>query len=305
MIGGTGKGKGGGGSKYGLYAGQVQSRVADALRGHKKTRSASMSVKVRIWVDSTGRITNAKLSGSSGDAAVDRAICDEILTGLQLQSPPPEGMPMPRWVFFDCSEMPGAIYGLARPARTLWPKARELFKVPHDYDGLVPVSMYVAIPMYRPGIWFGHNLSSLAPVFERAGVTDTDLRGLGSLTKGLALKCFGVQEFWGATQWLSKALYIHVKFGPLDLQTAFTPAHSEHETLTYGFRVTDDSLRASMGDPGIRITRPQPTFWLEGHDVPGMQTLQDRIEAGERYVIPDAPRATPDGGVLVPITRVA
>ena len=95
MIGGTGKGKGGGGSKYGLYAGQVQSRVADALRGHKKTRSASMSVKVRIWVDSTGRITNAKLSGSSGDAAVDRAICDEILTGLQLQSPPPEGMPMP------------------------------------------------------------------------------------------------------------------------------------------------------------------------------------------------------------------
>ena len=112
----------------------------------------------------------------------------------------PEGMPMPRWVFFDCSEMPGAIYGLARPAATLWPKARELFKVPHDYDGLVPVSMYVAIPMHRPGIWFGHNLSSLAPVFERAGVTDTDLRGLGSLTKGLALKCFGVQEFWGATQ---------------------------------------------------------------------------------------------------------
>jgi TonB family protein len=95
MIGGTGKGKGGGGSKFGFYAGQVQSRVADALRSHKKTRSASLSVKVRIWVDSTGRITNAKLSGSSGDAAVDRAICDEILTGLQLQSPPPEGMPMP------------------------------------------------------------------------------------------------------------------------------------------------------------------------------------------------------------------
>ena len=217
----------------------------------------------------------------------------------------PEGMPMPRWVFFDCSELPGAIYGLARPAATLWPKARELFKVPPDYDGLVPVSMYVAIPMYRPGIWFGHNLSSLAPVFERAAVTDVDLRGLGSLTKGLALKCFGVQEFWGATQWLSKALYIHAKFGALDLQTAYTPAHSEHETLTYGFRVTDDGLRASMGDPGIILNRPQPTFWLEGHDVSGMQALQDRIEAGERYVIPDAPRATPDGGVLVPITRLS
>ena len=216
----------------------------------------------------------------------------------------PEGMPMPRWVFFDCSELPGAIYGLARPAATLWPKARELFKVPADYDGLVPVSMYVAIPMYRPGIWFGHNLSSLAPVFERAGVTDIDLRGLGSLTKGLALKCFRVQEFWGATQWLSKALYIHVKFGALDLQTAYTPAHSEHETLTYGFRVTDNALRASMGDTGIALERPPATFWLEARDVPGMKALQDRIEAGERFVIPDAPRATPDGDVLVPITRV-
>ena len=216
----------------------------------------------------------------------------------------PEGMPMPRWVFFDCSELPGAIYGLARPAATLWPKARELFKIPSDYQGLVPVSMYVAIPMHRPGVWFGHNLSSLAPVFERAGVTALDLRGLGSLTKGLALQCFGVKQFWGATQWLSKALYIHVKFGPLDLQTAYTPAHSEHETLTYGFRVTEAALRASMGDPGVQLPRPAPSFWLEGHDVAGMQALQDRIEQGERFAIPDAPRATPDGGVQVPITRL-
>ena len=216
----------------------------------------------------------------------------------------PEGMPMPRWVFFDCSELPGAIYGLARPAATLWPKARELFKIPDGYEGLVPVSMYVAIPMYRPGMWFGHNLSSLAPVFERAGVTELDLRGLGSLTKGLALQCFQVREFWGATQWLSKALYIHVKFGPLDLQTAYTPAHSEHETLTYGFQVSEASLRASMGDPTVTLERPAPTFWLEGHDVPGMVALQDRIEAGEKFVIPDAPRSTADGGVLVPITRV-
>lgn len=96
MIGGTGKGNGkGGGSKYGFYAGQVQSRVVDALRNHKKTRSATLNVKVRIWADSTGRVTKATLSGTSGDASVDRAIRDEILTGLQLQNPPPEGMPMP------------------------------------------------------------------------------------------------------------------------------------------------------------------------------------------------------------------
>lgn len=96
MIGGLGSGKGGGGgSEYGFYAGQVQSVVADALRAHKKTRSASLKLQARIWVDSTGRITKATLSGSSGDPTIDNAIRDEILAGLQLRSPPPEGMPMP------------------------------------------------------------------------------------------------------------------------------------------------------------------------------------------------------------------
>ncbi len=213
----------------------------------------------------------------------------------------PEGMPMPRWVFFDCSEMPGAIYGLARPASTLWPKARELFKLPADYQGLVPVSMYVAIPMHRRGMWFGHNLSSLAPVFERHGVTDIDLRGLGSLTKGLALKSFGVTQFWGATQWLSKALHIHVKFGALDLQTAYTPAHSEHETLTYGFAVTDAKLRASMGDKSIALPKVEPEFWIDARDVEAMIALQDRIEAGHRYVIARAPERSTAHGVRVPI----
>ena len=94
MIGGS-RSKGGTGSKFGTYASQVQSRVVDSLRNHKKTRSAALDVKVRIWADSSGRVTRATLSGTSGDPGVDRAIRDEILTGLKLQNPPPEGMPMP------------------------------------------------------------------------------------------------------------------------------------------------------------------------------------------------------------------
>ena len=95
MIGGTGTGKGGSGSKYGMYAGQVQSRVVDALKAHKKTRASTLNIKVRIWLDSTGRVTRATISGTTGKPDVDSAIRDEILTGLQLQSPPPDGMPMP------------------------------------------------------------------------------------------------------------------------------------------------------------------------------------------------------------------
>ena len=94
--GGTGLGRTGGtGSKYGAYAAKVQSRIADALRTNSRTRNASLSVQVRVWPDSTGRITRAQLAGSTGDSALDAAIRNDVLTGLQLSEPPPEDMPRP------------------------------------------------------------------------------------------------------------------------------------------------------------------------------------------------------------------
>jgi periplasmic protein TonB len=95
VIGGSGKGNGGGGTKWGWYAGKVQTTVVQGLRSNRRTKSATLNIKVRVWVDSTGRVTRAVLSGSSGDPAVDRAIQNEVLNGLQLPEPPPDGMPMP------------------------------------------------------------------------------------------------------------------------------------------------------------------------------------------------------------------
>jgi len=94
MIGGAGRG-GGGGSKFGWYAGRVQNAVSSAVRSHKLTRSAKLTVKARIWVDASGRVTRAALEGSSGDAAIDQALQSEILTGITFPDPPPSGMPMP------------------------------------------------------------------------------------------------------------------------------------------------------------------------------------------------------------------
>ncbi|HEY8901232.1 MAG TPA: TonB family protein, partial [Chthoniobacterales bacterium] len=88
-------GKGGNGSKYGYYAGQVQRSVVAALKANKATRSAALTLQVRVWADSTGRVVRASLAGSSGNAATDAAIRDQVLTGLQLPAAPPEGMPMP------------------------------------------------------------------------------------------------------------------------------------------------------------------------------------------------------------------
>lgn len=95
MIGGRGTGGGGNASRFGWYAGRVQNAVTAALRSHHATRSSTLSIKARIWVDGSGRVTRASLEGSSGDREVDQALQQEILSGLQLPDPPPEGMPMP------------------------------------------------------------------------------------------------------------------------------------------------------------------------------------------------------------------
>ncbi len=88
-------GGGGGGTRWGWYANQVQAKIEDALRQNRQTRDAALRVQVRIWADSTGRVTRAQLVGSTGNAAIDSAITNEVLSGLQFQEPPPSDMPMP------------------------------------------------------------------------------------------------------------------------------------------------------------------------------------------------------------------
>ena len=81
-------------SKFGWYAAQVQASIGDALRKNPSTRGANFGLQVRIWSDITGRVTRAKLAGTTRDAKVDEAI-NQSLTGLQLKEAPPAGMPMP------------------------------------------------------------------------------------------------------------------------------------------------------------------------------------------------------------------
>jgi outer membrane biosynthesis protein TonB len=94
--GGNGDNIGGdGGTVFGYYASQVGDQVRAALSRNDKTRNASFRIKVRVWADANGRITHAALAESTGDPAVDAAIQNQVLVGLQLQQPPPQNMPMP------------------------------------------------------------------------------------------------------------------------------------------------------------------------------------------------------------------
>lgn len=208
----------------------------------------------------------------------------DLLQRLDALTFGPEGMPMDKWVFYNCAELPGFLYGFAAAAEELTRHEREVYGVPSSYDGPVPLSMYIAMPMYERGSWFGHNLASLNRTFP-----ERDLHHLGTMTKAIALEAFRVERFVGATQWSSKALYIHTKFGPLDIQTAYTPAHSIPETLTYAFDVTDTCLRAALGDPEATVDRPAANLFVDSRDVDTMRSMQAAIEGGARYVLAGPP----------------
>lgn len=92
IRGGTGRGSS---SKFGWYAAKVQTSIREALARNSATRSAILSLQVKIWVDADGRITRSQLIGTSGDAAVDQAIRNKVFNGLLLPQGPPGDMPMP------------------------------------------------------------------------------------------------------------------------------------------------------------------------------------------------------------------
>jgi outer membrane biosynthesis protein TonB len=73
----------------------VQAQIEAALRANQKTRHAIMQIQIRLWSDSSGRISRVQLVSSTGNADLDTAVRDEVLRGLTLREPPPKDMPMP------------------------------------------------------------------------------------------------------------------------------------------------------------------------------------------------------------------
>lgn len=223
----------------------------------------------------------------------------ELLKRLDEVTFGPEGMPMPRWVFFAGSELPAGIIGLGRPIDKLRDAGRKLFGVPESYRGLVPYSMFIAIPMSEEATWMGHNLASVASLLP-----DENLSGLGSLTKAVALRVYRTKWQVGATQWDTHALAVHTRLGPLELLTAWTPAHGEPWTLTYRATINDDTLKNLARDPAGKVVRPKPDFWVDSTDHEQMKALQIRLETGERFCIADRPESIGPHRQRVPIAKL-
>lgn len=96
-LGGSGSGGGtfggsggGGGSALGYYTGQLRRKVVTGLQANPRTRKAALDIKVRIWVDGTGTVTDVKLdSSTTNDKSLD-SVVEQVLRGLPLDAPPPK-----------------------------------------------------------------------------------------------------------------------------------------------------------------------------------------------------------------------
>ncbi len=193
----------------------------------------------------------------------------------------PVGMPMPRWVFYDCAESPGGIFGFARRADAVPEWVRRALRLEPSYTGPVPLSMYVAIPMLEPGCWHTYTLCSLNEVAPGAGPANMRL-----LTEALGLQLFGIETVYGATQWRSPKLSVHTRFGPLELMTSWTPAHSDPATLTFRCPITDERIERALG-PAPEA--PAAERWIDCDAVDELRQVQREIEAGARYRVIGAP----------------
>lgn len=187
------------------------------------------------------------------------------------------GMPMPRWVLFDCGELPGIVFGFARRAGALPPRARELYGAPPE--AMVPLSMWIAIPCAEPGTWVGHNLASANTVLEGEA-----LPGLAKLTKALGLRVVRAKKQVGVTQWTSSSVGIHLSFGDLGLLSAWTPAHTFPETFSYCIDVDEGRLLGSLTQgyepPNARVDQV-----INPEDAGALMELQAEIEAGAEVAI--------------------
>lgn len=217
----------------------------------------------------------------------------------------PLGMLMPSWVFYDCAVMPGALFGFARPAAELDPWVRRPLGIPDDYEGLVPMSSFIAIPtVARPtfpplagssdgadaathsaeaGVrrpagaeqkgWLCYSLCSINEVAAGAAP-----EGLWRLTLAAGTEAMGIREMRGTCRWRSPRLGLYAGMSPLHLVTAYTPAHDIVQTVTFDVQ-TGPSARArllrgdSTGPEGIHR-------YIDADDSNAMMALQDEIEAG-------------------------
>ena len=126
----------------------------------------------------------------------------------------------------------------------------------------------------------GHNLSSIGSRLK--------FRSFRYVLYLSTWSCCGYKRVSGCYTMELIALNVHVKFGPLKLYAAYTPALGK-SYFTYGFTCTDQAQL-----PWVTLTmilKNLPLMWLLPNDESSMIALQDR-KADEKFCIQSSPTPT-------------
>lgn len=221
-----------------------------------------------------------------------------LLQNLDRMTFGPLGMAMPKWVFYDCGVMPSAAFGFCGPARSLEPWVHRALDIPDRYDGMVPLSLFIAIPTVEKGAWFTHTLCSLNHACPGAAPA-----GLTLLSMAFGVRILPARILYGTSQWRSERLGSYVSFGPLEVVTAYTPAHSVRRTLTWRLHLQQFGVESALMKPGgVSPSAPPATHMLDVDDEEALIALQRDIERGVRVAIVGPP-STRGSIVQVPLRR--
>jgi protein TonB len=92
-------GSGGGGNPWGRYDAllneAVSSAFQQALARDKALKGKNYKVMVKVWIDSSGKVTRAVLIDSTGDERVDEVLKEALSSMRALRDVPPADMPQP------------------------------------------------------------------------------------------------------------------------------------------------------------------------------------------------------------------
>ena len=98
-LGGGGSGGGPKGNPWGRYDAllneAVSSAFQQALAREKALKGKNYKVIVKVWIDSSGKVTRAALVDSTGDSQADEVLKEALRDMRMLRESPPADMPQP------------------------------------------------------------------------------------------------------------------------------------------------------------------------------------------------------------------
>lgn len=205
-----------------------------------------------------------RLSSESFLDRLDRL--DELTFG-------PHGLRMPRWAFYDCAELPGALFGFGTLAERLPEHAESVGARAGEF---FPLSLCMATPMVRPAEWLVFSISSLLELGPHPAAADLSLE-----TLALTLAALEPRRIHGTLQWSSPNLAVHAHFAPLEVRAAWVPAHTHAETCVFAFDVDPARIERASREP-LPTSGGTP---VDPGDHAELVAMQRRIERGEELFV--------------------